>query len=98
MPDDFEARQGLKLTPEYVVGKEIGGGVQGRVFTLEGPNGEDTGKLLKVSLALEQTLVCYGENIPFHFTGLCIHNSGPKWGGHWQAAQCRLFSDGTMTS
>jgi hypothetical protein len=49
VPSDFFAREGLKLTPEYTVGKEIGGGVQGRVLALNGPDGEKTNKLLKVS-------------------------------------------------
>ena len=48
VPTDFDAREGLKLTPEYTIGKEIGGGVQGRVLALNGPNGEKTNKLLKV--------------------------------------------------
>lgn len=48
VPSDFYAREGLKLTPEYTVGKEIGGGVQGRVMALLGPDGEKTNKLLKV--------------------------------------------------
>ena len=48
MPSDFDAREGLKLTSEYTVGKEIGGGVQGRVLTLQRPDGEKTNKLLKV--------------------------------------------------
>ncbi|KAL0018651.1 hypothetical protein WJX77_001846 [Trebouxia sp. C0004] len=48
VPSDFFAREGLKLTPEYTVGKEIGGGVQGRVLALNGPDGEKTNKLLKV--------------------------------------------------
>lgn len=48
VPSDFFARDGLKLTPEYTVGKEIGGGVQGRVLALNGPDGEKTNKLLKV--------------------------------------------------
>ena len=49
VPSDFNAREGLKLTDEYTVGKEIGGGVQGRVLTLQRPDGEKTNKLLKVS-------------------------------------------------
>lgn len=48
VPSDFFAREGLKLTPEFTVGKEIGGGVQGRVLALHGPDGEKTNKLLKV--------------------------------------------------
>ncbi len=52
VPSDFFAREGLKLTPEYTVGKEIGGGVQGRVLALNGPDGEKTNKLLKVSPAV----------------------------------------------
>ena len=48
VPSDFDARDGLKLTPDYTVGKEIGGGVQGRVLTLNRPDGEKTDKLLKV--------------------------------------------------
>ena len=48
VPSDFYAREGLKLTPEYTVGKENGGGVQGRVLALNGPEGEMTNKLLKV--------------------------------------------------
>ena len=43
----------MKLTPEYTIGKEIGGGVQGRVLALLRPDGEKTNKLLKVS-----TLLC----------------------------------------
>lgn len=48
VPSDFEAREGLKLTKEYTVGKEIGGGVQGRVLALNTADGEKTNKLLKV--------------------------------------------------
>ena len=55
MPSDFNAREGLKLTPEYTVGKEIGGGVQGRVLALTGPDGEKTNKLLKVGPAAQTT-------------------------------------------
>ena len=52
MPSDFDAREGLKLTPEYTIGKEIGGGVQGRVLALNDGNGEKTNKLLKVNPAV----------------------------------------------
>ena len=52
MPSDFDARQGLKLTKEYTVGKEIGGGVQGRVLALNTADGEKTNKLLKVQACL----------------------------------------------
>lgn len=48
MPTDFDAREGLKLTKEYTVGKEIGGGVQGRVLALNTADGDKTNKLLKV--------------------------------------------------
>lgn len=48
VPGDFNAREGLKLTPEYTIGKEIGGGVQGRVLALSTADGGKTDKLLKV--------------------------------------------------
>ncbi|KAL3152933.1 hypothetical protein ABBQ38_012235 [Trebouxia sp. C0009 RCD-2024] len=48
VPSDFLAREGLKLTPEYTIGKEIGGGVQGRVLALNTADGDKTDKLLKV--------------------------------------------------
>lgn len=52
VPSDFEAREGLKLTKEYTVGKEIGGGVQGRVLALNTADGEKTNKLLKVQACM----------------------------------------------
>lgn len=50
VPSDFLAREGLKLTPEYTIGKEIGGGVQGRVLALNTADGDKTDKLLKVHI------------------------------------------------
>ena len=58
VPSDFYAREGLKLTPEYTVGKEIGGGVQGRVMALLGPDGEKTNKLLKVGASICNACTC----------------------------------------
>lgn len=52
VPPDFNAREGLKLTKEYTVGKEIGGGVQGRVLALTTADGDKTNKLLKVQACL----------------------------------------------
>lgn len=50
VPSDFAAEEGLRLTDDLVVGKMLGGGVQGAVYLLNNPDGKDSGQLLKVRL------------------------------------------------
>ncbi|KAK9814144.1 hypothetical protein WJX72_001224 [[Myrmecia] bisecta] len=46
--EDFAPEEGVQLVEGLKIGKMLGGGVQGAIYVLEGPNGEETGKLLKV--------------------------------------------------
>jgi hypothetical protein len=46
--DNFEAVEGLRLTPNLIVGKEIGGGAQGAVYDLKRADGSNPKMLLKV--------------------------------------------------
>lgn len=65
VPSDFLAREGLKLTPEYTVGKEIGGGVQGRVLALNTADGDKTDKLLKVQTCSLSLLSLLSQGMQF---------------------------------
>ncbi|KAL3132344.1 hypothetical protein ABBQ32_008921 [Trebouxia sp. C0010 RCD-2024] len=47
VPEGFEVREGLKLTKDYKVGKELGGGHQGAVYELLDGKGKDSGQVLK---------------------------------------------------
>lgn len=57
VPSNFEARPGLQLTEDLVVGKELGEGVQGRVFCLDRPDGEGTTQLLKAGHSLSPSVL-----------------------------------------
>eukprot|EP00891_Asterochloris_glomerata_P006931 jgi/Astpho2/6931/Aster-01796 len=59
VPSNFEARPGLQLTEDLVVGKELGEGVQGRVFCLDRPDGEGTTQLLKAGHSLSPSVMKY---------------------------------------
>ena len=64
VPSDFEARPGLQLTEDLVVGKELGEGVQGRVFCLDRPDGEGTTQLLKAGHSLSPSTLLVKDYLP----------------------------------
>ena len=51
MPKDFDVQEGVKLSKQYTVGKELAGGSQGAIFELQDGDGQDLPKLLKVCIA-----------------------------------------------
>ncbi len=51
MPKNFEVQEGVKLSKQYTVGKELAGGSQGAIFELQDSDGKDLPKLLKVRTA-----------------------------------------------
>lgn len=51
MPKNFEVKEGVKLSKQYTVGKELAGGSQGAIFELQDSDGKDLPKLLKVRTA-----------------------------------------------
>lgn len=55
VPEGFEVREGLKLTEDYKIGKELGGGHQGAVYELLDGKGEDSGQVLKALKAKKAT-------------------------------------------
>ena len=48
MPKNFDVQEGVKLSKQYTVGKELAGGSQGAIFELQDGDGQDLPKLLKV--------------------------------------------------
>ncbi|KAK9840817.1 hypothetical protein WJX81_006835 [Elliptochloris bilobata] len=48
VPDTFKAETGALLTEDLLVSKELAGGAQGVIYELNGPDGSETKKLLKV--------------------------------------------------
>eukprot|EP00891_Asterochloris_glomerata_P007374 jgi/Astpho2/7374/Aster-01965 len=48
VPKNFEVQEGVKLSKQYTVGKELAGGSQGAIFELQDSDGKDLPKLLKV--------------------------------------------------
>ena len=51
VPKDFDVHEGVKLSKQYTVGKELAGGSQGAIFELQDGDGQDLPKLLKVCIA-----------------------------------------------
>lgn len=47
--DDFNASEGVRLSPSLIVGKEIGGGAQGAVYELVTTDDKKSDMLLKVN-------------------------------------------------
>lgn len=55
VPEGFEVREGIKLSKDYQVGKELGGGHQGAVYELLDGKGKDSGQVLKALKAKKAT-------------------------------------------
>lgn len=55
VPEGFEVKEGLRLTNDYEIGKELGGGHQGAVYELLDGKGKDSGQVLKALKAKKAT-------------------------------------------
>ncbi|KAK9822580.1 hypothetical protein WJX74_006685 [Apatococcus lobatus] len=48
VPANFEPKEGTKLTEQLLIGKYVGGGKQGGIYSLHRPNGHPSNSVLKV--------------------------------------------------